>query len=77
MDLPSDGLAKAIRQVPQLQATRLVAVTGWGAKEDKDRTQDAGFDHHLTKPVSFDVLNALVSEIRASGGRAGSELEKA
>jgi PAS domain S-box-containing protein len=70
-------LAKAIRQVPQLQATRLVAVTGWGAKEDRDRTQDAGFDHHLTKPVSFEVLNTLVSEIRASGGRAASELEKA
>lgn len=63
-------LARAIRQVPQLRATRLVAITGWGAKEDRERTREAGFDCHLTKPVSFDALNGLVSEIRASGGGA-------
>jgi CheY-like chemotaxis protein len=70
-------LAKAIRQVPQLQATRLVALTGWGAKEDRERARDAGFDHHLTKPVSFEALNALLAEIRAAGARTESDVEQA
>lgn len=59
-------LARAIRQVPQLQSTRLAAITGWGAREDRDRTRDAGFAHHLTKPVNLDELNRLLSEASSS-----------
>lgn len=54
------AVARAIRQVPQLQSTRLAAITGWGTKEDRDRTRDAGFDYHLTKPVNFEALNGLL-----------------
>jgi len=57
-------LARAIGQVPQLRSTRLAAVTGWGAKEDRDRTRAAGFDHHLTKPVDLEALDRLLSDIR-------------
>jgi CheY-like chemotaxis protein len=42
----------------------LVAVTGWGQDEDRRRSQQAGFDHHLVKPVdpaSLDRIFALVA----------------
>jgi two-component system, sensor histidine kinase len=40
----------------------LIAVTGWGQKEDKDRAAAAGFDHHMTKPVDPDVIERLLQE---------------
>jgi CheY-like chemotaxis protein/anti-sigma regulatory factor (Ser/Thr protein kinase) len=39
----------------------LVAVTGWGAPADKERAKAAGFDYHLTKPLDYAALGALVS----------------
>jgi CheY-like chemotaxis protein len=38
--------------------TRIVALTGWGQQADRARTRDAGFDHHLTKPVDLEALAA-------------------
>jgi CheY-like chemotaxis protein len=40
----------------------LVALTGWGQEEDRRRSQEAGFDAHLVKPVNDVVLNGLLSE---------------
>jgi len=45
----------------------VVAMTGYGAAEDRQRTRDAGFDAHLTKPVELDALVKLLGE---AGGRA-------
>jgi DNA-binding response OmpR family regulator len=42
----------------------IVAITGWGQAEDRDRARDAGFDHHFTKPVDFDRLIALIERER-------------
>ncbi len=39
----------------------LIALTGYGQEDDKQRARDAGFDHHLTKPVSIADLEALLS----------------
>jgi CheY-like chemotaxis protein/two-component sensor histidine kinase len=39
----------------------LVAVTGWGEKADRERSREAGFAYHLTKPVDFDALASLLS----------------
>ena len=39
----------------------LVALTGWGRDEDKERTKEAGFHHHLVKPVTVDELRALLN----------------
>ena len=39
----------------------LVAVTGWGQDEDKRRSVEAGFDHHVTKPPEPDVLEQLIA----------------
>jgi CheY-like chemotaxis protein len=41
----------------------LVALTGWGADNDRRRTQDAGFDRHLVKPVDPDVLTSMIAEM--------------
>ena len=43
----------------------LVALTGWGQDEDKQRSREAGFDHHLTKPPDRDVLERLIGECRS------------
>ena len=39
----------------------LVAVTGWGQEEDRRRSKEAGFDHHMTKPVEFAALQKLLA----------------
>ena len=44
----------------------LVALTGWGQDEDKRRSRDAGFDHHLTKPPEPELIERLIAD---SGGR--------
>ena len=41
----------------------LVALTGWGQDEDKERARDAGFDHHLIKPADPDVLHRLIADV--------------
>jgi len=40
----------------------LIAVTGWGQEDDRRRSELAGFDYHLTKPVPFEKLQALLAE---------------
>jgi PAS domain S-box-containing protein len=54
-------VAKALRQEPWGADVCLVALTGWGQESDRQRAIDAGFDHHLTKPVDTGVLEALLS----------------
>lgn len=49
----------------------LVAMTGWGQEDARKRSQEAGFDHHLVKPMNFDALERLLVSLarqRASGG---------
>jgi CheY-like chemotaxis protein len=40
----------------------LVALTGWGQEDDRRRSKEAGFDHHMTKPVEFSTLQRLLAE---------------
>jgi len=40
----------------------IVAITGWGQADDRQRSKDAGFDGHLVKPVVFGELTALLDE---------------
>lgn len=48
----------------------LIAVTGWGQDEDRLRSKEAGFDHHLTKPVHESALQALLAAHDANRGNA-------
>ena len=52
--------ARRIRKEPWSQGVLLVALTGWGQEEDRNRAKKAGFDHHLTKPASPEVLVHLL-----------------
>jgi PAS domain S-box-containing protein len=57
-------LARAFRAIPALRDVMLVALTGWGQPEDRQRTREAGFDYHLVKPVDADALHRLFTEPR-------------
>lgn len=54
-------VARRIRQLPEGQNVLLVAMTGWGQDEDRRRTAEAGFDHHLVKPVDPVALQSLLA----------------
>jgi signal transduction histidine kinase/CheY-like chemotaxis protein len=54
--------ARRIRGQSWGRGILLVAITGWGQDEDKRRTREAGFDHHLVKPVEFAALQRLLAE---------------
>lgn len=56
-------VARAIREMPGQQNTTLVALTGWGAEDDRKQAKDAGFNHHLTKPTGIDVISAILAEL--------------
>ncbi len=52
-------LARAIRATPGMDELMLVALTGWGTREDVAQSHAAGFDLHLTKPVDFAALDTV------------------
>ena len=56
-------VAQRVRALPGARSVVLVALTGYGRSEDKERTRAAGFDHHLTKPVEIDALQGLVATL--------------
>ncbi|HWH41007.1 MAG TPA: PAS domain-containing protein [Usitatibacter sp.] len=56
-------LARAIRTQPWGRAVTLVAVTGWGQSRDRERAREAGFQHHITKPVDPLALQSLVETV--------------
>jgi PAS domain S-box-containing protein len=58
------AVAKEIRASATLKHTVLVAVTGWGTAADRALSKEAGFDYHLTKPVSItDIAKILQKEL--------------
>ena len=56
--------ARRVRQLPWGQGMLLVALTGWGQEADRKKTADAGFDHHLVKPVELGALTKLMSDLK-------------
>jgi len=61
-------VAQALRGLAGMQDATLVALTGWGAEQDRKRSSEAGFDAHLTKPADFDSVERLLREAAASRG---------
>lgn len=51
-----------IREQAWAKDTLIVAATGWGQDEDRRRSKEAGFDHHLVKPVDAAELNRMLAE---------------
>ena len=55
---------RRIREQPWGKDMLLIALTGWGNDEDRQRSHEAGFDAHLVKPVNYDVLLKLLASNR-------------
>jgi signal transduction histidine kinase/ActR/RegA family two-component response regulator len=59
-DMDGYALARRLRDLPETARASLVAVTGYGQPDDKERAREAGIDHHLVKPARLaDVLGLL------------------
>ncbi len=52
-----------LRTLTQESGVRCIALTGFGAEEDRERSRDAGFDHHMVKPIEFAGLQDLLQQI--------------
>jgi PAS domain S-box-containing protein len=63
-------VARRLRNDPAFNETLLVALTGYGAEEDRRRSMEAGFDVHLVKPAAADTLQELLSHRRAAKASA-------
>ena len=53
-------VARRLRRDSYTTNVLLIAVTGWGQDEDRRMSSEAGFDHHLVKPVKPDMLAELI-----------------
>jgi CheY-like chemotaxis protein len=53
-------LARQIRAQPRFNHTILIAQTGWGRDEDRERSRAAGFNHHLVKPIDHQRLHLII-----------------
>jgi len=71
-DMTGYELARRLRLEPWGRGLVLMAITGWGQQEDKERARIAGFDRHLTKPVDPDdverALHALLDDRHSGAG---------
>ncbi len=65
-DMDGAELARRLRALPETAQALLVAVTGYGQDSDRARAREAGFDHHLVKPIDLDRLQAVLDAYAAS-----------
>lgn len=64
-------VCRQLRRMPGMENKTVIAQTGWGQESDRQKAFAAGFDHHITKPVSLDLLTQLLSDIRRTATKAG------
>lgn len=63
-DMGGHEVAQALRALPPgPRKLKLVALTGWGAENDRRRSMQAGFDLHLTKPLDPVVLDQILEQL--------------
>jgi CheY-like chemotaxis protein len=60
-DLSGYEVARHLRREPWATRIQLIALTGWGQDSDRRRALEAGFDHHLTKPVDLERVAELIA----------------
>jgi CheY-like chemotaxis protein len=61
-DLSGYDIARALRAEEALRHVRLVALSGYAQPEDRERSREAGFHHHLAKPPDLDAVNAVLAD---------------
>jgi CheY-like chemotaxis protein len=66
-------LFRRMRQMPELSAARIIAVTGYGQLRDKQRAEQLGFDYHMVKPVDLDQLKQIIAGFPAASQRGASD----
>jgi CheY-like chemotaxis protein len=54
-------VARRMREDPGLRDLKIVALTGYGQEEDRRLSKEAGFDHHMVKPVDFKTIQAILA----------------
>ena len=57
-------VAEKLRELPHARDAVLIAITGYGQEDDRVRSQRAGIDHHLVKPVAPDALRNLIDSLQ-------------
>jgi CheY-like chemotaxis protein len=65
-------LARRVRRSDGARQPYLIALTGYGTPEDRQRALDAGFDAHVVKPVDFEALTAVLQRVTSPGGPSGA-----
>jgi CheY-like chemotaxis protein len=55
--------ARKIREQPWGKDMVLIAITGWGGENDRNRSREAGFNAHLLKPVNYPELAKLITHL--------------
>lgn len=60
-------VCKVIREQAWAKGVVVIALTGWGQEDDREKSREAGFDHHMVKPIELSALEPIVSEITAAG----------
>ncbi len=64
-DLDGYEVAKRLRALPETHDAILIALTGYGQTDDRERSQSAGFNHHFLKPLNCSELSALLASKRS------------
>jgi PAS domain S-box-containing protein len=70
-DITGYEVARRLRAQPEFARTPIVAVTGYGQESDRERSREAGIDHHMTKPVDPAVLRNVLAGGAAVLTRSG------
>ena len=70
-DVSGYDVAREIRKLPAGGAMYLAAASGWGQPEDRTRAIEAGFDHHVLKPLDVGVVRRIVTLAERAAARAG------
>ena len=65
-------VAREIRRQPWSGGVALIATTGWGQESDRRLAREAGFDHHLVKPIDPDVLTRTLASLQPAARQAGN-----
>jgi CheY-like chemotaxis protein len=66
--LPDGSGLELLKRIREMRDVPALALSGFGMDEDIERSRDAGFSDHLTKPVSIDRLQAAIAELDGQDG---------
>jgi CheY-like chemotaxis protein len=69
-DMDGVAVCRAVRALSLERQPLMIAVTGWGRQDDLARTAEAGFDHHLVKPVAPEELQRMIEQHLGSRAQA-------